>query len=253
MPTGWPMCLPWLRPSWSQLAVGQGWRRPQPPAGDRDLGLPGRTCRRADLLPDHHPEPDPAALVGTVRHLEGRPGDLGRYRRGDSVGIWYAHRAWAPGQRSGVSPTQPPPACWSPRRLAGSATTSTRSCSASPPRSPGGLRSPPPTGRPLHPFRHLPAHVSVRDHLGPEPGWLLSGCRRIAGSGPRASSPCTSQATRRFGCSRRRCGSTTPTTSWGCGSTSGSPPPVPGRSELVRCHPAGMEAGPRRLPSTSRR
>ena len=56
--------------------------------GDPDLvyevamwGFPAGPDRRADLLPDHHAQPDPAALVGPVRDLEGRAGDLGRDRR----------------------------------------------------------------------------------------------------------------------------------------------------------------------------
>ena len=38
------------------------------------------------------PEPDPAALVGAVRGLEGRPRDLGRHRGRGGRGLWVLHR-----------------------------------------------------------------------------------------------------------------------------------------------------------------
>ena len=57
-------------------------RRSRPLLRGRDVGLPRGPDRRADLLPDHDPEPDPRPLVGSVRDLEGRARDLGRDRRG---------------------------------------------------------------------------------------------------------------------------------------------------------------------------
>ncbi len=50
----------------------------------RQVGLPGWADRRAHLLPDHHPEPDPGPLVGSVRDLGRWARDLGRDRRAAS-------------------------------------------------------------------------------------------------------------------------------------------------------------------------
>ncbi len=59
------------------------------------MGFSCRPDRWADLLPDHDPEPDTASLVGAVRDLEGRAGDLGRNRRRHRRG--HLVRAPAPG------------------------------------------------------------------------------------------------------------------------------------------------------------
>ena len=74
-------------------SLAQAGRRPGPLLRGRDVGVPGRADRRPDLLPDHDPEPDPPALVGAVRDLEGRPGDLGRDRRRRRAGLWCFSRA----------------------------------------------------------------------------------------------------------------------------------------------------------------
>ena len=56
------------------------------------MGLSGRPDRWPDLLPDHHPQPDPSALVGPVRHLEGWTRHLGRRGRRGPRGVLYVYR-----------------------------------------------------------------------------------------------------------------------------------------------------------------
>ena len=111
----------------------------------RALGLPCRADRRPHLLRHHQLGRSAAApVVGAVRDLGRRPRDLGRDRR--------RHRPSAsgacagPASRSPSSWTRQRRRCSSPKRSAGSATTSTRSCTAAPPRLPGASRSTPPTG-----------------------------------------------------------------------------------------------------------
>ena len=103
------------------------------------MGLSGRRDRGPSVLPGHQLEPGAPALVGAVRHLEGRAGNLGRESRSahwsDCGGYAAPVRAW----RSSWTRARRP--CSSRRRSAGSATTSTRSCSAARPRCPGGWRS----------------------------------------------------------------------------------------------------------------
>ena len=60
------------------------------------MGVPGRADRRPHLLPDHHAEPDPAALVGAVRDLEGRPGIWGGIACGVAAGLWVLYRRLDP-------------------------------------------------------------------------------------------------------------------------------------------------------------
>ena len=59
-------------------ALGGGRRQPRAGLRRRALGLSRRHHRRPPVLPRDELEPGPAALVGAVRGLEGRPGDLGR-------------------------------------------------------------------------------------------------------------------------------------------------------------------------------
>ena len=104
------------------------------------MGLPGRADRRADLLRHHHPEPGARPLVGRVRDLAGRPRASGAGSpAGRPPGSGSCTGAWAAPTCAG-SWTSPRPGCSSPRRSGGSATTSTRSCSASPPTLPWALQ-----------------------------------------------------------------------------------------------------------------
>ena len=59
------------------------------------MGIPGGRDRRAPVLPGDQLERSPAALVGAARDLAGRPGHLGRHRRGALVGIWVLRRRGA--------------------------------------------------------------------------------------------------------------------------------------------------------------
>ena len=114
--------------------LGEARRRPGHRLRRRLVGLPGRPGRRPDLLPDHHAEPDSRSLVGPVRDLGRRPRNLGRHRRRRrrSGSGTCAGGDLELARRSIASWTPPRRGCWSRSRSAGSATTSTRSCSASP-------------------------------------------------------------------------------------------------------------------------
>ncbi len=191
---------------------------------DRDVGVPGRADRRADLLRHHHAQSDPRPLVGDLRDLAGRPGHLGRHRR--------RRRRGPVGRPPPAGPRRP--AALHGRRGAGAA----RGPGDRADRQllqPGAVRGavvaalgaedlsrPPAAGLP--PRAHVRAHLPLRAHLEPG-GWRRSWCgsARGARSGRPACSRCTWPATRAFASSRRPSGSTTPTTSWGCGSTSSSP------------------------------
>ena len=107
------------------------------------MGVPRRSDRRPHLLRHHHPEPGARSLVGRIRDLAGRAGIwggiAGRRRRrlvGGAPAVWILRTgrgSWTWSRRG----------CWSPRRSGGSATTSTRSCSARPRSCRGRWRSRP--------------------------------------------------------------------------------------------------------------
>ena len=129
-----------------RLVGQQAVRRPRRPArpGHRHLGVGGavRHHRRPDL-PRHHRQPavlprGPQPLA-RVRHLERRPRHLGRdrLRRGRRLD----RLPLLQGAARRPTPTPSRPGSSSRRPSAGSATTSTRSCSAAAPRCRGGWRS----------------------------------------------------------------------------------------------------------------
>ena len=111
----------WTKPRW----------RPEPALRGRDLGVPWRTDRRSHLL--RHPPPRARSRItgggcsrsGTAVSASGA---------GSSAGCWSDSGSYiGASARTSVagSWTSWARRCWSHRRSAGSATTSTRSCSAS--------------------------------------------------------------------------------------------------------------------------
>src|SRR4051794_22231843 len=139
--------------------------RSRPSWRARGVGVSGGAYRRADLLRHHHPQPSPRPLVGSVRHLAGRPGNLGRHRRRRGGG---AVAGAPPSQPRRPAPVHGRGGALAPGRpghrargqlLQPGAVRQTDQAALGP-----GDRPRPPALR-LRAIRHIPAHLLLRDHL----------------------------------------------------------------------------------------
>ena len=200
-------------------ALGGAGRRSGPRLRRREVGLPGRPDRR------------PASTSSSRRRRRCRRTGGGRSRSGRAAwGSGAGSRSASPpasscctgGSRESRSPLfmdcRRARRCSSRRRSAGSATTSTRSCSANRPRSRGALKISPaiPAARLSRSTRPSSRRSSTRSSGTWRSRRSSSGSATTAGSARPGCSRSTSPATRASGSSRRRCGSTTRSTSSGC-------------------------------------
>ena len=202
-------------------ALGAGRRRSGARLRGRDVGLPGRPDRRADLLPDHDPEPDPRPLVGPVRDLGGRPRDLGRdRRRRRGRRLVPAQRPARAGRHAPRSWTSSRPALLVAQAIGRVGNYFNQELFGKPLDAAVGAED-----RRRHTGR--PATRSTRRSSRPSSTrssgtWCWPAFLVWLGQPPEVRRARPVRAVRRrllgaSGSSRRRCGSTTPTTSSGCG------------------------------------
>ncbi len=191
-------------------------RRPRPGLRRRLVGVPGRADRRAHLLPDHDPSQIPEPGGARLRSGTAASGSGAGSRSASCGGLVPCaapQLARVYGMLNAVAP-----ALLVAQSIGRIGNYFNQELFGKPSTLPWALKiapDDPPVW--ILAVRHLPADVPLRDHLEPAAG----GVAGVAGQprprcGHRGCSRSTLPATQVSASSRRRCGSTTRSTSSGC-------------------------------------